>query len=42
MYIELGDYDQLNEYISTYSDTKTIRIYWKITEKRIDVEKLYL
>ena len=42
MYIELGDHEKLNECISTYSDSKTIRIYWKITEKRTDVETLYL
>ena len=42
MYIQLGDYDPSNEYVSKYSDTKTIRLYRKPTENRIDVETLYL
>ena len=36
MFIELGDYDPSNEYIVNYSDSKTIRLYRKLTEKRID------
>ena len=35
MFIELGDYDPSN------SDSKTIRLYRKLTEKRIDIETLY-
>lgn len=42
MYIEFGDYDPSNEYIANYSDSKTIRLYRKLTEKRIDAEALYL
>ena len=34
MYIELGDYDPSNEYVANYSDSKTIRLYRKLTEKR--------
>ena len=41
MSIELGDYDPCNEYIVNYSDSKTIRLYRKLTEKRIDIETLY-
>lgn len=41
MYIELGDYDPSNEYIINYSDAKTIRLYRKLTENKIDIEKLY-
>ena len=41
MFIELGDYDPSNEYIVNYSDSKTIRLYRKLTEKRIDIETLY-
>ena len=41
MYIELGDYDPSNEYIINYSDAKTIRLYLKLTENKIDIEKLY-
>ena len=41
MYIELGDYDPSNEYVANYSDSKTIRLYRKLTEKRIDAEALY-
>ena len=39
--IELGDYDPSNKYILNYSDSKTIRLYRKLTEKRIDIETLY-
>ena len=42
MYIELGDCDSPNEYVANHSDSKTIRLYWKPTEKRIDAETLYL
>ena len=42
MFIELGDYDPSNEYIVNYSDSKTIRFSRKLTEKRIDIETLYL
>ena len=38
MFIELGDYDTSNEYMVNYSDSKTIRLYRKLTEKRIDIE----
>ena len=41
MFIGLGDYDPSNEYIVNYSDSKTIRLYRKLTEKRIDIETLY-
>ena len=41
MFIELGDYDPFNKYIANYSDSKTIRLYQKLTEKRIDIETLY-
>ena len=41
MYIELGDYDPSNEYVTNYSDTKTIRLYRILTEKKIDAETLY-
>ena len=41
MFIELGDYDPSNEYIVNYSNSKTIRLYRKLTEKRIDIETLY-
>ena len=41
MYIELGEYDPSNEYIINYSDPKTIRLYRKLTENEIDIEKLY-
>ena len=41
MYIELGDYDPSNEYVANYSDSKTIRLYRKLTGKRIDAEALY-
>ena len=41
MYIELGDYDPSNEYVVNYSDAKTIRLYRKLTEKKIDIETLY-
>ena len=41
MYIELGDYDPSNEYVANYSDSKTIRLYRKLMEKRIDAEALY-
>ena len=41
MYIELGDYDPSNEYIVNYSDAKTVRLYRKLTENKIDVETLY-
>ena len=42
MYIQLGDYDPSNEYITSYSDAKTIKLYRKLTENKIDVETLYL
>ena len=42
MFVELGDYDPSNKYTSNYSDAKTIRLYRKLTENRIDIEKLYL
>ena len=42
MYIQPGDYDPSNEYVSKYSDTKTIRLYQKLTKNRINEEKLYL
>ena len=38
MFIELGDYDTSNEYMVNYSDSQTIRLYRKLTEKRIDIE----
>ena len=38
MYIQLGDYDPSNEYITSYSDAKTIKLYRKLTENKIDVE----
>ena len=41
MFIELGDYDSSNEYIVNYSISKPIRLYRKLTEKRIDIETLY-
>ena len=41
MYIQLGDYDPSNEYITNYSDVKTIRLYRKLTENKIDIETLY-
>ena len=40
MFIELGDYDLSNEYILNYSDSKTIRLYRKLTEKHIDIKTL--
>ena len=42
MYIELGDYDPSNEYVANYSGPKIIRLYQKLTEKRINAETLYL
>ena len=42
IYIQLVDYGPSNEYVSKYSDTKTIRLYRKLTENRIDIETLYL
>lgn len=42
MFVKLGDYDPSNEYTSNYSDAKTIRLYRKLTENCIDIEKLYL
>ena len=42
MYIQPGDYDPSNEYVSKYSDIKTIRLYQKLTKNRINEEKLYL
>ena len=41
MYIELGDYDPSNEYIVNYSDAKTVRLYRKLTENKIDVETFH-
>ena len=41
MYIQLGDYDPSNEYITNYSNAKTIRLYCKLTENKIDIETLY-
>ena len=41
MLIKLGDYDPSNEYVVNYSDSKTIRLYRKLTEKRINIETLY-
>ena len=38
MFVELGHYDPSSEYIVNYSDSKTIRRYRKLTEKRIDIE----
>ena len=40
-YIEVGDYCPSNEYTINYTDNKTIRIYRKLTENRIDIETLY-
>ena len=40
MYAELGDYDPSDEYIINYTDTKTIRLYRKLIEIRVDVETL--
>lgn len=40
-YIEVGDYLPSNEYTINYTDNKTIRIYRKLTENRIDIETLY-
>ena len=42
IHIQFGDYGPSNEYVSSYSDTKTIRLYRKLTENRIKVETLYL
>ena len=42
MYIQEGDYDPSNENIINYSDAKTIRLYRKLTENKIDAETLYL
>lgn len=33
IYIELSDYDPSNEYVANYADTKTIRLYRKLTKK---------
>ena len=41
MCIELGDYDPSNECIVNYSNAKTVRLYRKPTENKIDVETLY-
>ena len=38
MYIQLFDYYLSNEYITNYSDVKTIRLYCKLTEMEIDIE----
>ena len=42
MYIQLGDFDPSNEYVLNYSDVKTIRLYRRLTENKIDLEILYL
>ena len=42
MCFQLGDYNPSNEFIINYSDSKTIRISWKLIEKRINIETLYL
>ena len=42
MYIELGYFNPSNEYVANYSDAKTIRLYRKPTEKRMELETLYL
>ena len=34
------DYDLSNEYMVNYSDSKTIRLYRKLTEKSVDIETL--
>ena len=42
MYVELGDYDPSDEHVANYSGPKIIRLYQKLTEKRINAETLYL
>ena len=42
MHIQPGNYDPSNEYVSKYSNTKTIRLYQKLTKNRTNVETLYL
>ena len=42
MHIQFGDYGPSNEYLSSYSDTKTVRLYRKLTENWINVEIFYL
>ena len=42
MYIQLEDFDPSNEYVLNYSDVKTIRLYRRLTENKIDPEILYL
>ena len=41
IYIKLGDYDPSDEYVVNYSDTKTLWLYCKLTENKIDVETLF-
>ena len=41
MFVELGNFDLSNEYIVNYSDSKTIRLYRKLSGKQIDIETLY-
>ena len=40
IYIKLGDYDPSDKYVVNYSDTKTLWLYCKLTENKIDVETL--
>ena len=40
-FIEPADYDPSSEYTINPSDSKTIRLYRKLTKKRIDTETLY-
>ena len=40
MFIELGNYDRSSGYTVNYSDSETIGLYQKLTEKRIDIEPL--
>ena len=40
MFIELGNYDRSIGYTVNYSDSETIGLYQKLTEKRIDIEPL--
>lgn len=42
LYIQLGKYDPSNEYVMNYSNVKTIRLYQKLIENKIDPETLYL
>ena len=40
MFIELGNYDRSSGYTVNYSDSETIGLYQKLTERRIDIEPL--